>query len=131
MSNRTIIIAENVIEPIVIEAEPERDLEIDNNDTTLLKKYIEDLEKKISKITKLLKKSEKMFKDSIVENRNINNINNDKYKLKIKELDTIIINSIKKEKEYIKTIDKMRHDIDVVLAQRDNIMNKLIISPTL
>jgi len=116
MSNRTIIIAENVIEPIVIEAEQERDLEIDNNDTTLLKKYIEDLEKKISKITKLLKKSEKMFKDSIVENRNINNINNDKYKLKIKELDTIIINSIKKEKEYIKTIDKMRHDIDVVLA---------------
>ena len=130
MSNRTIIIAENVIEPIVIEAEPERDLEIDNNDTTLLKHYIEDLEKKISKTTKLLKKSEKMFKDSNVKNRNMNNINN-KNKLKIKELDTIIINSILKEKEYIKTIDKMRHDIDVVLAQRDNIMNKLIISPTL
>ena len=130
MSNRTIIIAENVIEPVVVEAEPERDLEIDNNDTTLLKKYIEDLEKKISKITKLLKISEKKFKNSIIENKNLNNTNN-KNKLKIKELDTIIINSILKEKEYIKTIDKMRHDIDVVLAQRDNIMNKLIISPTL
>tara|TARA_B110001450_G_C17169195_1_gene298636 strand:- start:93 stop:455 length:363 start_codon:yes stop_codon:yes gene_type:complete len=110
MSNRTIIIAENVIEPVVVEAEPERDLEIDNNDTTLLKHYIEDLEKKISKITKLLKKSEKMFKDSIIENKNLNNTNN-KNKLKIKELDTIIMNSILKEKEHIKTIDKMNNYI--------------------
>ena len=117
MSNRTIIIAENVIEPVVVEAEPERDLEIDNNDTTLLKKYIEDLEKKISKITKLLKISEKKFKNSIIENKNLNNTNN-KNKLKIKELDIIIINSILKEKEYIKTIDKMRHDIDVFKDQR-------------
>ena len=136
-----IIMAKLVIEPVVIEAEPEP--EIDTNDTTLLKKYIEDLEKKILNITKLknnaeegLKNSKKGFKDAKktynIEYKKQTNINNDitnKYKLKITELNAIIQN---RETEYIKTIDEMHAKqishkmiIDNTLSKLNQVKNEL------